>query len=143
MKNKIFNAIIELNCLKFGDFTLKSGAKSDYYINLRNLVRRPDIIKLIAQLIYTKLDNIEEPYLICGLPYAGLPYANCLSTVFNIPLIVLRKEQKKYGMKNMIDGLEDNTLKNVIIIDDIITSGSSINESLKYFKENDLNIIKQ
>ena len=45
-------------------------------------------------------------------------------------------------MKNMIDGLEDNTLKNVIIIDDIITSGSSINESLKYFKENDLNIIK-
>ena len=57
-----------------------------------------------------------------------------ISCKYNIPLLLLRKEKKKYGTKQMIEGIIDKT-KKVILIDDIITSGTSINESLEFFNQ--------
>jgi uridine monophosphate synthetase len=142
LKHTIFQKIIDLDCLKFGDFTLKSGAQSKYYLNLRNLISDPGSIKLISQYLSFYLNDIDEDFYICGLPYAGIPYANCISILQDKPLIVLRKERKKYGMCNMIDGLGPLDISKVIIIDDIMTTGSSIRESLPLFQEVGLEVIK-
>lgn len=142
LKHTIFQKIIDLDCLKFGDFTLKSGTQSKYYLNLRNLISDPGSIKLISQYLSFYLNNIVEDFYICGLPYAGIPYANCISILQDKPLIILRKERKKYGMCNMIDGLGALDISKVIIIDDIMTTGSSIRESLPLFQEVGLEVIK-
>lgn len=138
----ILQRIIELNCFKEGKFTLKNGSESNYYINLRNLIREPEVIKVICELIYDKINFLSwKDFVICGLPYAGIPYAQGYSILYNTPSVFLRKEQKKHGMNNMIDGLEGLDKKKVLLIDDVITSGSSIQESLVHFEKAKLEVI--
>ena len=128
-KNQLINRLIELECFKEGIFLLKSGKESKYYIDLRVLVSYPKILKEVSRMLYDKIDNIEGT--LCGLPYAGIPYAQTMSIMYNRPIILLRKEKKKHGTSKMIEGvINDND--ELIIVDDILTSGTSIIESLEY-----------
>lgn len=121
------------DCVKHGDFTLKSGKKSPYYIDLRPLISDPAKIRIISNQIYNFIDTPKDVK-ICGLPYAGIPYACAISILYYIPLIMLRKEQKKHGTKKMIEGVFKEG-DEIVIIDDILTTGSSVMESLSYFNE--------
>jgi len=131
MKDQIKHKIIELGCFKQGNFLLKSGTFSNYYMDLRPLISYPNVMIGISSLIYNHI-NMFNNIRICGLPYAGIPYANTLSILHNIPLLLLRKEPKLYGTKNMIEGLY-NPGDEIVIVDDILTTGSSIIESLEHF----------
>ena len=85
------------------------------------------------------MDKTEKKIL-CGLPYAGLPYAFGISMLSDIPLIMLRKEAKKHGTSKMIEGSFQKDEK-LILIDDILTSGTSILESLEHLKDFKINTI--
>lgn len=128
----MINTLKDIGCFKEGDFTLKSGKKSKYYIDLRHLVSHPFILKQLSNEINSKIGNYNG--LICGLPYAGIPYAQTVSILHTRPSILLRKEQKKHGTGRMIEG-EYNKGDELIIIDDVLTSGTSILESLEHLKE--------
>lgn len=134
MIKELFN----LGCFKFGHFQLKSEKSSPFYINLRNIISEPKLLKELSHMIHKKFESEfnTDDCVLCGLPYAGIPYAAALSMLYDIPYLILRKEKKKYGLKTMIEGDKEN--KKVILIDDIITTGSSIRESLPYFKDNDI-----
>ena len=123
--------LISLGCFKQGDFTLKSGKKSDYYLDLRCLVSHPPVLRKLVIKIRSRIGKTDK---ICGLPYAGIPYASALSTLYNQPMILLRKEKKEYGTKKMIEG-DFVKGEELIIIDDILTTGKSILESLEHFKD--------
>ena len=109
-RNQVLEEIINMNCFKKGEFVLKSGKMSSYYINLRNLIQKPIVIaSIITHLLFLKIKE-KYPKLdfnLFSLPYAGIFYANCLSITYNIPYIFLRKEVKKHGMNNWIDGIEN------------------------------------
>ena len=127
--NQLINRLIQLECFKEGNFLLKSGKESKYYIDLRVLVSYPEILKEVSRMLYEKIEDINGK--LCGLPYAGIPYAQTMSVIYNRPMILLRKEQKKHGTAKMIEG-SINENDDIIILDDILTSGTSIIESLKY-----------
>ena len=131
-KSVTLTKLINLGCLKEGNFTLKSGEQSSFYLDFRNLVSYPKILVEVCDLIYHKMVN--TPGKICGLPYAGLPYAQSISVCYNRPLVMLRKEKKKHGTGKMIEG-EYSAGEDLIIVDDILTSGASILESLEHLKE--------
>ena len=141
-KPEIISTCIELGCFRHGVFTLKSGKKSNYYIDLRSIISYPDFLKefceLIGKLVIEKTENSKK--ILCGLPYAGLPYAFGVSMLYNIPMIMLRKEAKKHGTAKMIEGTyhKDDEL---ILLDDILTSGTSIIESLQHLKDFKIKII--
>ena len=126
---QLINRLIKLECFKEGNFLLKSGKQSKYYIDLRVLVSYPEILKEVSRMLYEKIEDIDGK--LCGLPYAGIPYAQTMSVIYNRPMILLRKEQKKHGTAKMIEG-SINENDDIIILDDILTSGTSIIESLKY-----------
>jgi len=140
MNKYLIQKFFDLKSIKFVDFKLKSGNNSPFYINLRNIISEPLVLKKLAQEVYEqKIKEIHlncidkgETLSICGLPYAGIPLASYISCLYNIPLLILRKEKKDYGTKQMIEGITPKTHR-MILIDDIITTGLSIKESLIYF----------
>lgn len=66
---------------------------------------------------------------LCGVPYTALPIATVVSIDTNLPMLIRRKEQKTYGTKKLIDG-EYSCGDDVIVIEDVITSGASILETV-------------
>jgi len=145
-KKKILTDLYNFGCFKFGEFKLKSGIKSPFYINFRNLINEPEYLRNVCKFIYPELDNINPnlEYYIAGLPYAGIPYANAISLEKNIPQLLIRKEQKKYGLGNIVDGVRDDDLRNniminIVLIEDIMVTGSSILDGINKLKQSEIN----
>lgn len=118
----------ELGMIKFGNFTLKSGIESPFYVDLRPLASSPQLLKTLANNL---LDLVEEvPYdLICGVPYAALPMGTTMSLASGTPLIIKRKENKGYGTKRMVEGVYHDG-QNCLLVEDVITSGQSLVETI-------------
>lgn len=118
----------ELGIIKFGNFTLKSGIESPFYVDLRPLSSSPQLLKTLSNNL---LDLVEEaPFeLICGVPYAALPMGTTMSLASGIPLIIKRKENKGYGTKRMVEGVYHDG-QNCLLVEDVITSGQSLLETI-------------
>lgn len=123
----LIHALYQINAIKFGEFTLKSGQTSHIYLDLRQIVSYPEILRAVSDAIWQKIQNCHFDF-ICGVPYTALPIATGVSLQHNIPMIMRRKEKKAYGTKQQIEG---NFKKNqtCLIIEDVITTGSSIIET--------------
>jgi uridine monophosphate synthetase len=70
---------------------------------------------------------------ICGIPYGGIPYASIICNKLQTPLVMFRKEQKKYGSKALCEGYIYNNMK-LLLLEDTITTGGSIINSIKKIK---------
>lgn len=125
----LIKSLYQIGCIQFGEFKLKSGQTSSIYINLRKIISYPKVLKEMASLMWQQVHDCQFD-LICGVPYTALPIATCLSLEHGIPMVMRRKEKKDYGTKQMIEGVfTDN--QRCIIIEDLVTTGSSILETAK------------
>ncbi|MBI1794510.1 MAG: orotate phosphoribosyltransferase [Chloroflexi bacterium] len=127
--SNLANGLLSAGCIKFGDFTLKSGLKSPIYIDLRQIITYPKLLEQIgaAYLPFLKDLNFDR---IAGLPYAAIPIATAISLQGNYPMIYPRKEAKSYGTKAEIEG-EYHAGETVVVIDDLATTGESKFEAIE------------
>ena len=77
--------LYEIGTMRFGDFTLKSGIKSPFYIDLRVVICFPDVLRRIGVLMAAEVSRCAGDR-IAGIPYAGLPLAVSASLEGNLPL---------------------------------------------------------
>jgi orotidine 5'-phosphate decarboxylase subfamily 1/orotate phosphoribosyltransferase len=124
--------LYEIGAVKFGSFTLKSGAVSPFYIDLRDMISHPELLNATATLLTEKVKHLDFDY-VSGIPYTALPVATLIAGKLNKPLIYIRKEEKAYGTKNPVIGKYEKG-KKVLLIDDLITSGESIVETAEKFR---------
>ena len=117
------DALLEIGCVKFGDFTLKSGLQSPIYIDLRRLVADPKVLALVAEAFLPILNKLQFDHL-AGLPYAAMPIATAISLRGGWPMIYPRKEVKAYGTKAEIEGVYEPGQR-AVVIDDLISTGGS------------------
>ena len=129
--------LIETNCIQIGGFVLKNGQTSKYYYNMKNLISFPELLKKIGDKIYEQVGEFD---IICGIPYGGLPIATYISVTYNKPMIIVRDEEKKYGTKKQIEGNYNSNSK-CVIIDDVITTGNSIEKILNILRT-EVNVVK-
>lgn len=134
---KLAISLFSINAIKFGDFTTKSGIQTPVYFDLRVIVSYPEVMEMISRLIQEigikdlKCDHI------CGVPYTALPVATLLSIQTKIPMLMRRKETKTYGTKKSIEG-HYKSGQTCLIIEDVVTSGSSVLETVKDLRQEGL-----
>jgi uridine monophosphate synthetase len=123
------DGLLSAGCIKFGNFTLKSGLQSPIYIDLRQIISHPKLLADVAQAYLPIISNLLFSR-IAGLPYAAIPIATAISLAGNYPMIYPRKEVKTYGTKAQIEG-EYRAGETVVVIDDLATTGGSKFEAIE------------
>jgi uridine monophosphate synthetase len=123
------DGLLSAGCVKFGEFTLKSGLKSPIYIDLRRLVTYPRLLEQVASAYLPVLEKLEFDRL-AGLPYAAIPIVTAISLQAGYPVIYPRKEIKTYGTKSEIEG-EYQAGETAVVIDDLTTTGGSKFEGIE------------
>jgi len=135
-KEQFISFMVESNVLKFGDFTLKSGRKSPFFMNAGAYVTGTQLRKLggfYARAIHDRFGLDFD--VLFGPAYKGIPLAvatsMAISEMYGVDVRYCsnRKEVKDHGDKGILLGssLEDGS--RVVIIEDVTTSGKSIEET--------------
>jgi len=124
--------------LRFGEFTLKSGRTSPYFFNAGLFNTGGDLAKLGRFYASALTDSSIKFDLLFGPAYKGIPIATTTSVALydhhdiDIPYCFNRKEAKKHGEGGSLVGSD---LKgNVMLVDDVITAGTAIRESMEIIK---------
>lgn len=137
-KERLILELFEIGAISFGEFKLKSGKISPFYIDLRLLVTYPYLLGVVADVFWTEL-RLMSFDLIVGVPYAAIPIATALSYKYNKPMVFVRKEVKSYGKKKLIEGVyHDN--QTVVLIDDVISDGASKIETIRTLEDEKLEV---
>ncbi|MCR5122257.1 MAG: orotate phosphoribosyltransferase [Ruminococcus sp.] len=130
----------ESGVLTFGDFTLKSGRKAPYFINCGNYKTGAQLARLGEFYAECIKDNDIPVETLFGPAYKGIPLAVsavvALSNKFGIDCSYCfdRKEVKDHGEGGMFVGKTLKDGEKVIIIDDVMTSGKALSESMPKLK---------
>jgi uridine monophosphate synthetase len=130
--------LVDSQCVRFGQFKLKSGLISPIYLDLRRLVTHPSILRRVAQAYAETLKSLEFDRL-AGIPYAALPIATAIALEIDRPLIYPRREAKDYGTKATIEG-DYQAGETIVVIDDLATTGGSKIEAIQKLEEAGLKV---
>jgi len=127
----------EKKIIQFGDFTLASGKKSQYYVDLRLVPSFPHQFRKMVKYLQGEiikdigLDNFDS---LVSIPTGGLVIASALAIETVKPLIYVRSKPKDYGTSKSIEGKIWEGLK-VLMIDDVATTGDSVVNGIKSLTE--------
>lgn len=123
--------------IKFDDFTLASGKKSTYYVDLRLVPSYPHqfrrMIKHLQNLISEQIgfDSIDS---VASVPTGGLVIASSLAYELVKPLVYVRSQAKQYGTGNLVEGIVKQGMK-ILLVDDVATTGGSVINGIKELKK--------
>ena len=135
---KEFSAFLyEKNIIRFGDFTLASGKKSPYYIDLRLVPSFPIYYRKMIKGLQNQIAEdigFENFHSLVSVPTGGLVVAASLATEIIKPLIYVRKEAKEHGTGKAVEGVICHNMK-LLMIEDVVTSGGSVINAIKSIKE--------
>jgi uridine monophosphate synthetase len=128
----------EIGAVRLGHFILHSGRTSPIYIDLRLLASYPKLLRQAAAAYSLLLQPLNFD-LLSAAPLAGLPLGTALSLEMNMPLIYPRLTTKAYGTGKKIEGRWQRG-QTVVVIDDLITSGASLLQTIAVLEEEGLNV---
>jgi orotate phosphoribosyltransferase len=140
--------LVTRQALKFGDFTLKSGRKSPYFINTGCFNQGGDLAKLgaaYADAIQRRFGN--DMQVVFGPAYKGIPLALAAAAEYeklvgrSVGWTYDRKEAKDHGDGGLFVGAKLEAGVKVVIVDDVLTAGTAMRESLTKLKPTGVTIV--
>jgi orotate phosphoribosyltransferase len=137
-REQLATRIAEVALLR-GEFTLRSGRKSNYYLDKYRFETQPDILvelgKMFAEHITPDVQRIAGPEL------GAVPLAAAAAMASGKPAIFVRNQKKEYGSNKQIEGVY-NAGETIIIVEDIMTTGGQVVEAAKTLEAAGLKIKK-
>jgi orotate phosphoribosyltransferase len=117
--NILAELLIQYKAIEFGDFTLASGTKSRYYVDVKTAVTRPELLSAVASAVASEHDFD----VVAGVAVGGIPLCVATAIVKKKPYAIIRAAEKDHGKKSLIIG--DVKDKEVLLVEDVTTSGGS------------------
>lgn len=136
-KHEFIEFLESAGVLKFGDFTAKSGRKIPYFINAGEIKTGAQISRLgefYAKAYKEKLG--DKKTVLYGPAYKGIPIAVSAAAALaknglDLPFFFNRKEEKDHGEGGVFVGYKPQAGEEVVIVEDVITAGTAIRESME------------
>ena len=118
-----------------GDFVLRSGRRSRYYLDKYRFETRPDLLGPLGERIAQVVAEHEpEAVRLAGPELGAVPLAAAASLASGLPFLIVRKEAKEYGTSNRLEGVyAEGDL--VCVVEDVVTSGGAAVEAVKALRE--------
>lgn len=141
-RNEIAKRIAEVALLR-GDFTLRSGRKSHYYLDKYLFSTQPDILKELGAMFAERLPLPPAPQVtkLAGAELGGIPLVASASMASGIPCVFIRNQKKEYGTAKQLEGkLEPGD--RVAIIEDVCTTGGQVLEAAKVIEATGAKVVK-
>lgn len=115
--------VVRTSALQFGEFLLRSGRTSPFYLDLRTFRSFPSVLLNASRLLWSLVPKNPAPDCIADVPTAATPFVSVIATQYSIPMITPR-EPKEHGTKGAIDGVFEPGQR-VVLLDDLITTAGS------------------
>ncbi len=134
--------LFENKIIRFGDFTLASGKKSSYYVDLRLVPSYPHQFRMMIKYLQNQIIKdigLEKFDSFVSVPTGGLVIASALAIETVKPLIYVRNKPKEYGTSKSVEGKIWEEMK-VVMIDDVATTGGSVVNGIKSLKESKVKV---
>lgn len=140
-KKKFAAILVDCGLLQFGEFKLKSGIMSPFYIDHRKAQSYPEAFHTITDVYCEMIDGLDSSVLLAGVPEAATPLAAAVGYKLKRPLVQPRKVVKDHGTKSSVEG-EYKQGDRVVLIDDLIAKGDSKIEAIEQVKAAGLKVEK-
>ena len=141
--HKVAQALYLSGCLKFGTFKIKSGATSPYYIDLARVLSAPEHLCTIAEAASEKIKQImatDKIDKLASIELKGALIVPSIACNLKLPCIIVRKEDKAYGVTGRIAGADVTKGDSVLFFDDVISEGLSKVEGIKPLQDLGANV---
>jgi orotate phosphoribosyltransferase len=130
-REQLAKRIAEVSLLR-GEFVLRSGRKSNYYLDKYRFETQPDVLvelgKMFAAKVSAKVDRIA------GAELGAVPLAAATSMACGKPCVFVRNQKKDYGTSKQVEGVL-NAGETVLIVEDVLTTGGQVLEAAKTLKD--------
>ena len=123
-----------------GDFLLRSGKRSRYYLDKYRFETRPDLLEAIAQRIAAEVAEVEpEADRLAGPELGAVALAAAGSLASGLPFVIVRKAPKEYGTSNRLEGAYEEG-ERVCLVEDVVTSGGALLDAVAALREAGLTV---
>jgi orotate phosphoribosyltransferase len=143
MTEKVANALYRSGCIKFGTFKIKSGAQSPYYVDLARLLSAPKQLCVITEIAAQKIQDLKASERIdklASIELKGALIAPSIACIVDLPCVIVRKEEKAYGVTGRTAGADVAKGDNILFFDDVISEGLSKVEGIKPLQDMGANV---
>ncbi len=130
MKDMLQDMLEECGAIKYGEFTLTSGKKSSYYVDIKLASTDPAILRKIASEMRPLVDGEK----IAGMELGAVPLASAVSLETDLPFLMVRKKSKDHGTGERIEGKLEKG-ETVTVVEDVATTGGSAVETVEVLRE--------
>tara|TARA_B100000519_G_C14240104_1_gene436841 strand:+ start:1167 stop:1739 length:573 start_codon:yes stop_codon:yes gene_type:complete len=136
-KEKIIDIFESTGALLKGHFVLSSGLHSDTYFQCAKVLQFPEYLQLFAKMICTEFAD-NRPDLVISPAIGGIVIGTEVGRQFGVRTVFSERKQKKMIIRR---GFEILPNEKVLVVEDVITTGGSVNEVIEILKENKCKII--
>ena len=136
MVSDIPQLLLETGALRFGDFTLTSGAKSPYYVDVKLASTKPHALRALARGLAPHAEGHE---LLAGMELGAVPLVAAVSLETGLPYVILRKKPREHGTGQRIEGAHAPGQR-VLLVEDVATTGKTMLESLALLRAAGLHV---
>ena len=140
-REEFIRFLVTRGALRFGEFTLKSGRRSPYFVNLGDFSDGTSLRRLGAFFARTIREAFGREFdLLFGPPYKGIPLAVACAVAFDelegekVPFSFNRKEEKAHGDRGTFVGHVPGKGDRVILLDDVFTTGKTKEEAVELLR---------